>query len=152
MPKKMHFSTFIDAPREAVWHAMLDPEPYKAWTSEFAAGSYYEGSWEQGSRIRFLGPDGTGMLAEIAENRPLERVSVRHLGMVGQGGVEDTESDEVKKWAPAYENYTLSDSGTGTLVEVEMDVTPDWETYMAEAWPKALARLKGLSEERQKEG
>lgn len=149
--KKAHFTTIINAPRQTVWDAMLGPETYKDWTSPFAEGSYYEGSWEQGSRIRFLGPDGSGsvggMVSEIEENRPLERIAIKHLGMV-QNGVEDTESEEVKKWAPAHEIYNFSDApgGSGTEVHVEMDVSPEWEEFMLGAWPKALDRLKALSE------
>jgi uncharacterized protein YndB with AHSA1/START domain len=149
MNKTIHFSTLIEAPRQTVWDVMLEPETYKIWAAEFAEGSYFEGSWEEGARIRFLAADGQGgMTSVIAENRPLERISIRHLGMI-QNGVEDTESEEVRAWAPVYESYTFSDSGSATELKVDMDVAPDWEGYMLETWPKALARLKALCEERQ---
>ena len=41
---------------------MLGPETYKRWTAPFCDGSYYTGSWEQGSQIRFLTPAGEGMV------------------------------------------------------------------------------------------
>jgi uncharacterized protein YndB with AHSA1/START domain len=145
--KRVYFTSIINAPRQTVWDAMIGPETYKDWTTPFAEGSYYDGSWEQGSRIRFLGPDGGGMVSVIDENRPLERIDIRHLGMI-QNGVEDTESEEVKKWAPSHEIYELSDApgGSGTEVHVELDVAPDWEGFMLETWPKALDRLKAISE------
>ena len=37
---------------------MLDPENFKIWTAEFCEGSYFEGSWAKGSKIKFLTPDG----------------------------------------------------------------------------------------------
>ena len=77
--KRLQFSIDIRAPRATVWRKMLEQESYRDWTSEFTEGSYYEGSWEQGSKIRFLSPGGEGMVAEIAESRPLEFVSIRHL-------------------------------------------------------------------------
>ena len=54
----------------------------------------------------------------------------------------------VRSWAPAYENYTLSDAGDATELAVDNDVTPEFEEYMTKVWPKALARLKQLCEDR----
>jgi len=58
-----------------------------------------------GERIQFLSPSGDGMVAEIAENRTNEFISIRQLGLIKKG-VEDTESEAVRAWAPVYENYT----------------------------------------------
>jgi hypothetical protein len=149
MKKKLHFETIIDAPRRDVWDVMLAPETFPQWTSAFMEGSYYQGSWERGEDIRFLAPDGSGMMAVIAENRPYEFVSIKHLGFI-EKGVADTESEAVRSWAPAYENYTLSDSGGSTRVEVDMDVTEEFEQHMSEAWPRALESLKEISEKHSK--
>jgi len=130
--KKLQFTTTIDARRETVWQLMLAPDTFKLWTSEFAEGSYFEGSWNEGDRIRFLTPGGEGMTSVIAESRPHEFVSIKHLGFI-KDGVEDTESEAVRSWAPAFENYTLSDAGGGaTRLDVDMDVTPDFEDFMSQ--------------------
>ena len=147
MKKKLHYETIIDAPRREVWQTMLDRETFGQWTDAFMEGSRYEGSWETGSDIRFLAPDGSGMRSVIAENRPYEFVSIKHIGFI-QNGVEDTESEAVRSWAPAFEDYTFSDSGSSTRVGVDMDVTPEYEQHMAEAWPRALESLKQIAEER----
>lgn len=143
--KTLKFEITINAPRARVWNTMLEPETYKAWTSAFAEGSCYTGSWDQGARIRFIGPSGDGMSAEIAENRPHEFVSIRHLGVI-ENGVEDTTSEKVRAWAPAYENYRFSDVPGGCLVTVTLDTVPEYEQYMQDAFPKALGLLKGLCE------
>ena len=91
------------------------------------------------------------MLAVIAENRPHEFLSIKHLGQV-KDGVEDTESDEVRAWAPAFENDSLSPDGSRTRLDVELDVLPDFEEYMTKTWPKALARVKAISEARTRTG
>ena len=145
--KTLHFATVIHAPRETVWDVMLAPATYGEWTAEFMEGSYFEGSWEQGARMRFLAPDGNGMVAVIAESRPREFLSIKHVGYV-KDGVEDTESEMVRSWAPAYENYALSDAGDATELAVDNDVTPEFEEYMTKTWPAALARLKKLCESR----
>ena len=48
----------------------FDPDTYRDWTSAFAEGSHFVGSWEEGARILFLGPSGDGMVATIAARRP----------------------------------------------------------------------------------
>lgn len=145
--KTLRFETTIGAPREEVWKAMLAPETYRDWTSAFAEGSYYEGTWAAGERIRFLVPDGSGMVSIVAECRPPESVSLRHVGVV-KDGVEDTTSDAVKSWAGAYENYTLSASGASTSLAVDLAVTDEFEDFMVRTWPAALARLKEICEGR----
>ena len=85
------------------------------------------------------------MLAEIAENRPNEFISIRHIGMI-VNGAEDTESDAVRAWTPAFENYTFAEVDGGTRLVVDQDVTDAFEDDMRDAWPKALRCLKAICE------
>lgn len=143
--KHLQFSTTINAPAAVVWRHITSPGSYEHWTSAFAEGSRFEGSWEQGSRIRFLSPSGDGVVAEIAESRKDAFMSIRHLGFISNG-IEDTTSEAVRAWAPAYENYTLLAVPEGTRMVVDQDVAAEWEEHMNQAWPKALDLLKGLCE------
>lgn len=148
--EKLHFSIVINAPKEKVWHAMLDDDSYREWTSVFNEGSYYEGGWDKGSKILFLGPDPTtgklgGMVSEIAENRPYEFISIKHLGLVNDG-VEDTESEEAKKWAPAYENYTFKEVDGGTEVLVDLETEESMAEEFNKMWPAGLEQLKKIAE------
>ncbi len=151
MKKTLNFSVLIQCPRRMVWDTMLDSDGYKVWTAAFSEGGYFTGSWAEGQKIQFLAPGGDGMIAVIAANRPCEHVSVRHIGQIS-GGVEDTTSTKVQSWAPAYENYTFVDSGDGTEVMVSLDTASEWETYMLDTYPKALALLKSLCESKAKGG
>lgn len=148
--QKIHFSILISAPREKVWDTMLSEVTYPQWTTAFNPGSYFKGSWEEGSKILFLGPnpDGTGeggMVSRIKENRPHEFISIEHLGMVNNG-VEDTTSEQAMKWAPAFENYTFAEKDGGTEVLVDMDIVDEYKTMFDEMWPNALRLLKELAE------
>ena len=143
--KTLNFETLIHAPRTKVWETMLGPQTYAAWTSAFSEGSHYVGSWDTGAKIMFLGPSGDGMSSVIAENRAHEFVSIRHIGMI-ENGIEDTTSDKVRAWAPAYENYRFEDVAGACKVTVSLDTAADWEQYMLETYPKALALLKSLCE------
>lgn len=145
MKVTMKFEALIDAPRARVWDVMLSDATYRKWTEPFGEGGYFEGSWEQGTRMRFLAPGGDGMVAEIAENRKHEFVSIRHLGEI-RDGVEDTTSGAVREWAPAHENYAFDDAGSGTRVTIELETMQEWAEPMAEVFPRALALLKELCE------
>ncbi len=149
--KKLHFNITINAPKEKVWHAMLDKESYKEWTLVFnAGGSYYKGDWSKGSKILFIGPDPKtgkegGMVSRIAENKPYEFISIEHVGIVNDG-VEDTTSEEAKKWTPAFENYTFKETNGATEVLVDMDGADEYAEMFEGMWPKALQRLKEIAE------
>jgi hypothetical protein len=148
--EKLRQKVFINASRARVWDVMLADDTYREWTSAFHPGSYYKGDWSEGSKILFLGPgdDGGGeggMVSRIRENRPHEFISVEHLGIV-HNGVEDTESDAAKAWAPAYENYTFADSNGGTELTIEMDIQSEQKENFEKLWADALSRLKTIAE------
>ena len=149
--QKIHFSIQINAPKDKVWDIMLGEDTYREWTKAFHEGSYYKGDWSEGSKMLFLGPDETGkneggMVSRIKENRKYEFISIEHLGIVANG-VEDTTSEEARKWAPAFENYTFTEKDGGTEVNVDMEAANDEYKEMFESiWPKALLKLKEIAE------
>ena len=125
---------------------MLQDETYRQWTSAFVEGSHYKGSWDEGSKILFLDPKGRGMVSRIARNKPYQFLSIEHLGFVANGK-EDTESDSAKTLAGALESYTLTESDGVTRVQVDMDTDEQYKTMFQDMWPKALKKLKELSEQ-----
>ncbi len=147
---KQRYMITINAPKDKVWKTMLDEATFREWASAFNPGTYFEGSWEKGREIRFLGPDPetgklAGMVSRIHDHRPQEFVSIEHVGFIEDGKV-DTTSELVKQWAPAYENYTFRESKGGTEVLVDIDVLEDYLSFYEDAWPKALQKLKALAE------
>lgn len=149
--QKVHFSIDINAPKEKVWDTMLSDATYREWTVVFnPGGSYFEGSWDKGSKMHFLGPDEKGklggMVSMIEENKPYEFISIKHIGMLKEDGSEDTTSDEVKKWAGGHENYTFEEKDGVTTVKVELDTTDEFADYFNKTWPPALQKLKELAE------
>ena len=107
--EKMIFTQQINAPKEKVWNILWEDASYRKWTAPFCEGSYaVNDNWKEGSKVLFLSPGGDGMVSKVAANRPCEFMSFIHLGEV-KAGVEDTESEKVKQWAGAKENYTLTE-------------------------------------------
>ena len=146
----MDFKIEINAPREKVWGVLFGEKTYPIWTKAFSESSSVETDWKKGSKALFLDGSNKGMVSRIADNVPNEFMSIEHLGMY-DNGVEDYESEHVKNWAGAKENYTLTDLGgkTALLIYMEMDESEENKQMIemfAGMWPKALANVKELSE------
>ena len=83
--KKIQFKKAINASAKTVYETMLglkDIRTYEHWTAEFNPTSTYEGTWEKGSKILFVGTDKNGkragMISAIADHIPNQFVSIRH--------------------------------------------------------------------------
>ena len=127
--EKMNFSATINAPREKVWKVLWDDTSYRNWTSAFMEGSYAEtDNWKEGTKVLFLDPRRNGMVSRVAANKPNKFMSFEHLGEV-KNGIEDTESEKVKGWAGAKENYTLTDENGKTKLMVDIDSTDEFKDY-----------------------
>lgn len=150
--KKIHFIISITAPAYKVYDIMLgisNKLTYEQWTALFNPTSSYDGSWNKGSKILFIGTDEkgekSGMVSEIFDNIPNQFISIRHYGLV-KANVEITEGPEVEKWANGFENYTFIENNGTTTVTVDLDTTEDFLDYMNETYPKALDKLKEICE------
>lgn len=157
MKKKLQFNVSIHAQVAKVYDLMLglnDKSTYEQWVAVFNPTSTYEGSWDKGSKILFVGTDETGqkggLVSRIVENIPNQFVSIQHVGLL-QADKEVTEGPEVEKWANGFENYTFEESVAAngnqtTAVAVELDSTEEFADYMSETFTKALIKLKEICE------
>lgn len=147
----LNYSITIKATKEKVWHIMLDLDTYKMWTNPFYPGSYFEGSWDKGSHIKFLAEaEGkvSGIYGRITENKPYEYVSIEYLGEVINGEI-DTEGAEARRWIGAHENYRFKEENGTTTVQVELtgeNMAKEAAEMFDGMWPKALEALKALAE------
>lgn len=148
MMETMTFNARINASPETVWAILWGATTYPQWTSAFCEGSHAVTNWQKGSKVLFLDGKGSGMVSRVAENIPNEYMSFEHLGEV-KNGLEDTESEQVKAWAGAHENYTLKAVNNHTELSVEMDAatTPEeFKSFFLSTWPQAMDKIKALAE------
>jgi uncharacterized protein YndB with AHSA1/START domain len=143
--ENLRFSVDVDAPVQRVWDTMLDLGTYREWIGAFHEGSTYEGGWNEGDEIRFLGPndDGTtsGLFGVIVANRRHEFVSIRYLGDI-ENDVENRDGAAVG----LHESYSFSEAGGVTTLSVELDVPDEWADDMRAMWGEAILRIKQLAE------
>lgn len=147
--EKVHFDIDIKAPADKVFDSIVNKKKYEEWTAAFNPTSTFEGGWEKGDKILFVGTSKEGkkegMVAKIRENIPNKQISIQHIGMLNDGQ-EVTEGPEIEKWVNALEEYFLEEKNGGTHFKVAIDVSPDFKDYFEKTWPKALSKLKEVSE------
>ncbi len=149
----LQFKTAINTPVTKIYDYMLginNKSTYEQWTALFNPTSTYEGSWDKGSKILFIGVDENGekggMVSRIVENIPNRLVSIQHYGLL-KAGEEITEGAEVEKWANGMENYTFEESEGAVTVTVDLlNIPEEFIDYMNDAYPKALEKLKEICE------
>jgi uncharacterized protein YndB with AHSA1/START domain len=150
--EQLHFTIRINAPKQKVWDTMLGKKTYSEWTAPFGGGeadsSTFEGTWEKGSKMRFVGADDKGNVGGIesivAENKPYEFISLEHVAHIENGKVSDKE--EYKAWTGAHENYTFREVDGMTEVQVDTDSDEESKEQFRDQWHQALQKLKELSE------
>jgi len=138
--ERINYKTTINGSAEQVWKALFDDATYREWTKPFAEGSYAETDWKKGSKARFYDGNNNGMLAEIADVKPNEFMSIKHVGDI-KNGVEMPNPD----WG-GFENYTLKESNGKTELTIDLDVPSEYIGYMNDTWPTALKKLKEIVE------
>lgn len=141
----LYFSIKINAPKEHVWNTMLADETFRQWSDEISEGSHYKGSWERGSKIKFIDSNGSGTLSRITESRLYESISIENYGVIANG-VESTQSPDAKIAADMHENYTFKEANGMTEVLVNTNADDKFKLIFERVWPKALAKLKSLCE------
>lgn len=147
---KQTYQIEINATQETIWDAITNPKKYRIWSYAFNKTSYFKGGWNQGDKIQFLGCDDEGKLmgmsSMIEVSKPHEYISIKHLGFIADG-VEDFDSEEVKKWTPAHENYSLIPTENGKILfKAEVDLAEEYVEMFEKMWSEALQVLKVICE------
>ncbi len=149
---QLQFKITINATAEKVYTTMLGLDnisTYEQWTALFNPTSSYEGNWNKGEKMLFVGVDENGqkggMVSRIEAHIPMQFVSIQHKGLM-VGGQEIMEGPEVEKWANGLENYSFEETNGATTITVDLDTTEEFVDYMNENYPKALDKLKEICE------
>lgn len=146
MRKTLKFSIIIEANKSTVWKTMFTKESYPKWAAVFCGGSEAVTNWEEGSEVEFTSPDGDGMFGIIEQKVENQKMVFQHLGVLRKG--QKMDNDESALWRGARESYALKEENENTTVQVSMDTTEALEKYFNETFPKALEKIKQLSEQK----
>ncbi|KAF0152557.1 MAG: Uncharacterized protein FD143_873 [Ignavibacteria bacterium] len=145
----LRHEVIIDAEVNKVFKTMLTDQTYREWTSVFNPTSYFDGKWEKGAKMLFLGTDADGkrggMVSIIRDFVPNKFVDIEHVGMIS-GDEEITSGEAVESWAGSHEKYLFFDENGKTVLIVQLDTNEEFKSYFLQTYPKALDKLKSICE------
>jgi uncharacterized protein YndB with AHSA1/START domain len=145
--EKLEFKISIAADKHKVWDTMLQLDTYKEWVGASWPDSFYKGNWAENENISFVSTDGSGTLAHIESLIPYQYICAKHMAILNEGGVVDTESEFAQNWIGISESYTFNSTGEDTELIVNIETPEKWKKMFNDGWPGALAKLKEMCEQ-----
>ncbi|WGD34084.1 SRPBCC domain-containing protein [Olleya sp. YS] len=143
--RTLKYNIAINASKEKVWNTLFTDRNYPKWVKVFAEGAYAKTDWKEGSSVDFLTPNGDGMFSKIHQKTPNKLMVFNHLGFIKEG--KKVYDEKSKAWENAKESYELIEKNGNTELYVNMDTTEEYIDYFDKTFPKALKKIKELSEE-----
>lgn len=140
--KQMHFEIVIHASKEKIWEVLWEDNTLRQWAGIVDPGTYMLGKLEEGKTVQFNSEQGYGVTSFVEKLTPNEYVLLKHKADTedfGDSGRED-------QWTGGDESYTLDDTDGVTRLILELDVPEELEEIMNTSYPKALNKVKELSE------
>lgn len=140
---EMKFTIEIHAPKEKVWETLWQDGSFREWAGLIDPGTYMKGELVEGGQVEFISAEnGYGVTSLVAELTPNEHLLLKHQADTKESGSEMRE----EQWTGGNETYQLAEKdGTTTLTAV-FDVPTELEEYFNDAYPKAFAKVKELTE------
>ena len=138
----MQFVVEIRASKERVWDVLWADETFRQWAGIIDPGTYMTGELKEGAEVQFISGNGYGVTSLVASVIPNEYLLLKH-----QADTQDTGARlRDKEWTGGEESYSLAEKDGITTLTNAFDVPPNLEEYFNDAYPKALHRVKELSE------
>jgi len=136
----LEYQIKINAQPEEIWTVLWSDISYQQWTSAFTKGSFYEGTLEEGTTVKFLDPKNNGMYSRVEKHSPNKEMRFLHLGEIFDG--VETPQD----WGNATESYLLQEDNDETILTVKINTSEEFKSFFEEKFPNALKNVKHLSE------
>lgn len=135
----LNFETEINATPEKVWDTLWQEESFIAWAPTLDS-SYYEGNFQQDSKIYFFGEDRNGMYSFVEKNIPEKEMKFQHLGWIIDG------EESPQNWENSWETYLLEESPNGTQLKIEVNALDEFADFFSSNYPKMIQKVKELAE------
>ncbi|MBN8642082.1 MAG: SRPBCC domain-containing protein [Flavobacteriales bacterium] len=146
--KRLEFTIEINTSIEKIWETLWNDTTYRDWVSVFCEGTYVKTNWNEGDSVHFLTPDGKGMNSIIEKKLEHQYIAFKHISELEN--FEPQPVDETtSEWTGAMEIYELIPSTSSVTLKVLMDTLEKYIEYFETTFPKALERVKTLSENNQ---
>ena len=140
--KEMRFTIEIRAAKGKVWDTLWQDATLRQWAGIIDPGTYMVGELKKGSEVQYISGNGYGVTSLVEKIVPGEFLLLRHQADTQDEGKRERE----KEWTGGEESYALAEKDGATTLTVAFGVPPELEEYFKTAYPKALERIKELSE------
>lgn len=138
--KILEFKTQISAPAEKVWKVLFTQHENRNWPSAVNEGTYFEGTWEEGSVMRFLDDENNGMYNSVEKNIPNKELTMKHLGWIYDGELSP------QNWEDSTVTYLLESNENGTLLTGKINALDEFVDFFNSKYPSNFEKVKKLSE------
>ncbi|SFN15424.1 Activator of Hsp90 ATPase homolog 1-like protein [Algoriella xinjiangensis] len=139
--KLLEYTIQINATPEKVWEVLFTQDNYKKWASAMNEGTYFEGTWEEGTIMKFLDPKNNGMYNLVEKNIPNKQLSMKHLGWILEGELSPQD------WEDSTLDYILEPNENGTLLIGKVNSLDEFVDFFNSKYPKNFENIKNLAEE-----
>ena len=139
--KLLEYTIQINATPEKVWDVLFTQDNYKKWASAMNEGTYFEGTWEEGTIMKFLDPKNNGMYNLVEKNIPNKQLSMKHLGWILEGELSP------QGWEDSTVEYVLEPKDNGTLLIGKVNSLDEFVDFFNSKYPKNFENIKNLAEE-----
>lgn len=141
--REMRFHIEIRAAKGVVWKTLWQDETFRQWAGIIDPGTYMAGELKEGNEVQFISAEnGYGVTSLVEKCVPYEFLLLKHQADTQEAGRQERE----KEWTGGEESYALAEKGGITTLTVTFGVPPALEEYFAENYPKALEKVRQLSE------
>lgn len=141
--KEMQFSIEIHATKARVWDTLWQDETFRQWAGVIDPETYMVGDLKEGNEIQFISAaNGYGVTSLVEKLVAGEFLLLRHRADTKEDGKQERE----KEWTGGQESYRLEETDGTTTLTVAFDVPLELKEYFKVNFPKALERVKILSE------
>ena len=139
----MQFSIEINAPKQKVWDTLWQDKTFRDWAGIIDPGTYMVGDLKEGNEVQYMSAEnGYGVTSLVDKLIPGEYLLLKHSADTQDSGARERD----KQWTGGQESYNLSEDGRVTRLTVSLDVPTELEEYFSNTYPKAMQRIKELSE------
>lgn len=141
--KPMQFSIEIHASKFKVWDTLWQDKTFREWAGIIDPGTYMVGELQENSKVQFISAEnGYGVTSKVERVIPGEFLLLKHQADTQGAGTEERE----KEWTGGQESYELVEDNCVTTLTLAADIPLEMEEYFTTAYPRAMQRVKELSE------
>ena len=139
---KMQFVVEINATKQKVWDTLWQDTTFRQWAGIIDPGTYMVGDLQQGNEVQYISANGFGVTSLVEKLVVGEFLLLKHRADTQDQGKQERKNE----WTGGQESYSLDEKDGTTTLTVAFDVPPELEGYFAINFPKALERVKVLTE------